>query len=109
MCNLRWLKTFACIVASKEETRFVNYLIIHHKVADFDSWKSGYDAHAAARQQAGLTEKYLLRSIQDRNEVLILYEIANLEAAKEFVNSSDLRVAMEKGGVLGHPKFYLLT
>jgi hypothetical protein len=31
----------------------VNYLIIHHKVADFDSWKSGYDAHAMARQQVG--------------------------------------------------------
>jgi hypothetical protein len=68
----------------------VNYLLIRHKVADFESWKSGYDAHLVARQQAGLTEKHLLRNIEDRNEVLLLFEVANLDAAKRF---ADLRFA----------------
>ena len=87
----------------------MNYLLIRHKVADFDGWKSGYDAHAVARQQAGLTEKYFLRSIADRNEILLFYEVANLDAAKRFVESSDLRVAMQKGGVIDQPDFYLLS
>jgi hypothetical protein len=87
----------------------VNYLLIRHKVADFESWKSGYDAHLVARQQAGLTEKHLLRNIEDRNEVLLLFEVANLDAAKRFAESSDLRVAMQKGGVIDQPNFYLLS
>jgi hypothetical protein len=87
----------------------VNYLLIRHKVADFDSWKSGYDAHIGARQQAGLTEKHFLRSIEDHNEIFLLYEVANLTAAKRFVESSDLRVAMQKGGVIDQPNFYLLS
>jgi hypothetical protein len=87
----------------------VNYLLIRHKVADFESWKSGYDAHLVARQQAGLTEKHLLRNIEDRNEVLLLFEVANLDAAKRCAESSDLRVAMQKGGVIDQPNFYLLS
>ena len=29
------------------------YLMVRHRVADFDQWKAAFDAHQAARAEAG--------------------------------------------------------
>jgi hypothetical protein len=44
-------------------------MLVRHKVADFAKWKAVYDAHASAREKAGLKEEHLLRSIDNPNEV----------------------------------------
>jgi hypothetical protein len=41
------------------------YLLIHHKVENFDTWKSAHDQHRHARDEAGLTELHLLRNAAD--------------------------------------------
>jgi hypothetical protein len=87
----------------------MRYLLVRHKVAEFDQWKSAYDAHLAAREKAGLKEEHLLRNIDDPNEVLILFEVADLQKAREFVDGSDLRAAMEKAGVVDKPDIYHLA
>ena len=67
-----------------------NYLLVRHKVADFVVWKPGYDAHLPKRTEAGLTEKYLLKGADDPNEVVALFEAADLGRAKVFAESADL-------------------
>jgi hypothetical protein len=52
----------------------VPYLLVRHKVTDFSTWKAAYDAHLPARQKAGLKQEHLLRSIDDPNEVILLFE-----------------------------------
>jgi len=47
------------------------HLLVRQKVADFGHWKSVYDARQSAREMAGVREKYLLRNIENRNEVVI--------------------------------------
>ena len=51
----------------------MNYIMIRHKVADFAAWKPAYDAHASARENAGLKEEHLLRSIDNPNEVVCFF------------------------------------
>ena len=63
------------------------HLLIHHKVADFAKWKATYDAHAGTRQSAGLTELHSLRSLDDRNDVVILFTVADLDKAKALASS----------------------
>lgn len=46
-----------------------SYLIVRHKVRDFAFGKAAYDAGLPKREEAGLTEKYLLRGADDPNEV----------------------------------------
>ena len=53
------------------------FMLIRSKVRDFKTWKTAYDAHQAVRIDAGLTEKYLLRSADDANEIVILFEWAH--------------------------------
>ena len=87
----------------------MRYLLVRHRVAEFDQWKSVYDAHLPARQKAGLKEVHLLRNIDDPNEVLLLFEAEDLQKAREFVDGSDLRAIMEKAGVVDKPDIYHLA
>ena len=65
------------------------YVLVRHKVADFSKWKPAYDAHLPARQKANLKEEHLLRNTDNPNEVILLFEAADLQKAKEFAGSSD--------------------
>ena len=85
------------------------FLLIRHKVRDFSEWKRGYDAHLSNRAAAGLNEKHLLRSSTDPNEVIILFEAQDLNRAKAFAESADLRETMQKVGVLDKPDLYFLN
>ena len=85
------------------------YVMIRHKVADFAKWKFAYDAHAAARQSAGLNEKHLLRNIDNPNEVVLLYTAEDLKKAQAFAASSDLREAIQRAGVVEKPDVYFFS
>jgi len=86
----------------------MNYLLVRHKVADFAKWKPVYDAHAPARANAGLKEEHLLRNIDNLNEVILLFSAAELDKAKAFAGSADLREAMQKAGVSDKPDVWFL-
>ena len=87
----------------------MDYLMIRHKVKDFKKWKAAYDAHGAAREEAGLKERCLLRNNKSRNDVFILFQASNLARAKTFCASADLRAAMKKAGVTGKPELSILA
>ena len=87
----------------------MTHLLVRHNVADFAKWKPVYDAHLAARQQAGLREKNLLRSVDNPNEVVLLFEAEDLKKAQAFTESSDLLEAMKKAGVVGKAEILFLS
>ena len=87
----------------------MNYILIHHKVTNFEKWKDAYDAHFLARATAGLKEEHLLHNVDDHNEVVVLFSTQDLNLAKEFAASSDLRDAMQKAGVIDKPDVYFLN
>jgi hypothetical protein len=86
----------------------MKYLIIRHPVADFARWKPHYDAHAGARDAAGLVEKELLHDVNDPNHLVLLFEANDLAKAKELVESDSIKEAMREGGVIGKPEFFFL-
>lgn len=85
------------------------YLLVRHNVADYATWKTGYDAHAPARANAGLRELHLLRSIDNENEVVVLFAAEDVEKARAFAASQDLRETMQRVGVVGKPDIYFLN
>ena len=86
----------------------MNYVLIRHKVADFAKWKPVYDAHLSARQKARLKEEHLFRNADDPNEVLLLFSAEDIDKAKAFIASDDVRQTMEKAGVSDTPDVYFL-
>ncbi len=85
-----------------------SFMLVRHKVKDFSESKRGYDAHPPVRKEAGLAEKRLLHGAQDPNEVIVLYEARDLDRAKAFAESRDLKDTMKKAGVLDKPDIYFL-
>lgn len=85
------------------------FMLVRHKVKNFTTWKEGYDAHAPKRAEAGLTEKYLLRSTSAPNEIFILFEAQDIDRARAFAESADLREAMQAVGVIDKPDIYFLN
>ena len=86
-----------------------HYMVVRHKIRDYSVWKPGYDEHRAKRIGAGLTDKYLLRSDDDPNEVIAFFEAEDLARAKAFAQSKDLKETMQKAGVVDQPDIYFLN
>ena len=86
----------------------MNYGLVRRKVEDFSKWKAVYDTYLPARQKAGLKEKHVLHNLDDPNEVITLFELEDVQKAREFFESADLRAMMQQGGTADKPDFYLL-
>jgi len=87
----------------------MNYGLVRRKVADFSKWKAVYDSNEPTRQKAGVKEKYVLRSVDDPNEVFTLFELEDVQKAREFFESAALRTGMQQAGTVDKPDFYLLS
>lgn len=83
-------------------------ILIRHKVQDYAAWKLAFDEHGTARQAAGSKGGHLFRNSDDPNELIAIFEWDDLDKARRFVQSDDLRQAMERAGVADEPDVYFL-
>ena len=84
------------------------YILVRHKVADYARWKPIFDEHGAMRKAGGCKGGQLFRSATDPNELVILLQWDDLEKARQFVQSQDLREAMQRAGVVDKPDIFFL-
>lgn len=85
------------------------YMLVRHKVADFSAWKRVFDSHRAAQRKAGLRVERVLHNLDDPNEVVLLFEVTDLEKARGFVNSPEVPEAKGQSGVVDAPDIYFLS
>jgi hypothetical protein len=83
-------------------------MIIRHKLKDYGKWRPEFDKHFAKQKAAGLSNPRVLRSSDDANEIVIIFDTADTKKAKEFATSSDLKETMAKAGVIDVPTMYFL-
>jgi heme-degrading monooxygenase HmoA len=86
----------------------MSYLLVRHKVADYEQWKSVFDAFIETRRAGGEKSYQILCVDGDPNNLVLLFEWESLEKAHAFIESAALRDAMKKGGVAGTPDVYYL-
>lgn len=84
------------------------YVLVVHKVQDYDRWRPYFDSDKPRQQDAGLTVRHVLRGADDPQEVVILFEAEDLGRAREMAGSEDLRKIMQEAGVLGPPAMHFL-
>ena len=95
--------------ASNIVTTPTNMLVILHKVANFDKWKTLYDGHDTARVANGLHNYVIGRGVEDSNNVLVALKMDDVDKAKAFANNPSLKQTMQKGGVQGKPQVSFIT
>jgi heme-degrading monooxygenase HmoA len=84
-------------------------VLIHHEVADYMAWKAVFDSNLDWRHEHGERSCRVFRSAGNVNEVTLLFEWENLETARAFVASDELKAKMARAGVKGAPRVDFLA
>jgi len=78
-------------------------LTLHFKVKDFKAWRTAYHGNEKSRLSAGITNGRVFHSADDPNDVVVLQDVSDVAKARTWLDSEDLKTAMQKSGVLGSP------
>lgn len=81
-------------------------LMVTHKVTDWDVWNKAFDEHLQARMDAGLIDRVVAYTIGNNHSVTLVFAVTDMDKAKAFMNSEDLKNKMKEAGVDGPPTFF---
>jgi hypothetical protein len=80
--------------------------IVRHRVTNFESWKKIFESMIPVRAKYGWISHLVLRDASDPNMVTVINRVQNLQGAKEYGASAELREGMKNGGVQGPPDLF---
>ncbi len=84
------------------------HILVRHKVKDYEFWRKIYDAHRETGRKGGELSDRVFHSADDPNNLILFFEWDNIENARKFIESPDLKETMERAGVLEKPEIYFL-
>jgi len=84
-------------------------VIISYQVADFDAWKAVFDDNEQGRIDHGYLGHHINRAESDPNSLSIYLAVGDVDGAKAFVTSDDVKSLMEKAGIRSAPEFMWMT
>jgi quinol monooxygenase YgiN len=83
-------------------------LFVKHKVKDYNAWKKVFDGFVETRKASGEKNYQIFHPDNDPNNLLAIFDWDNLENAKKFAGSQELKGAMQNAGVIEKPEIYFL-
>ena len=84
-------------------------VVVRSRVADFDAWLAAFDSHQDVRRAAGILGHHINRAEKDPNDISIYMALSDIEKARAFAASDDLRERMQASGVISAPEFTYMT
>lgn len=78
-------------------------LIVRSHVADFEKWKAVFDAHEQNRRDHGMAGHHINQSADDPNRLTVYFPVSDLDRAKQYFGSDEVKAAMAEAGVMGPP------
>ena len=72
------------------------------------AWKSVFDSVSDLRRRNGEKSYQILREGNGSSELIALFEWDNLDNARRYAASPELKEAMERAGVIGKPEILFL-
>jgi hypothetical protein len=101
---------FFHVLRFNPDSKEKQWVVVTHKVKDFDAWVKGFDAEGSAtRASSGLIDVLLARGIDDSSIVHLVFDIKDMARAKARMRSPDLKKIMMDAGVVGAPKIEFYT
>ena len=83
-------------------------IITRHQVRDYDSWRPGFDSHEPARRAATIMNPRVYRNVDNPNDLTLTFDVADPDAASDFLESDDLRDKMKEVGVIERGQVHLI-
>ena len=85
------------------------HTLIHITVEDYAKWRPVFDEIGALRQKYGGQGGHVFRKAEAPNEIMVLMEWKDMEQARQYAASDELRAAMQRAGVQGRPTIHYLN
>ena len=83
-------------------------LFVHHKVKDYAVWRKVFDEVTSNRTQFGSTGHQVYRAPNDPNELFVITDWHDLDQARAYAQSPELKEAMQHAGVTSQPEVLFL-
>jgi quinol monooxygenase YgiN len=84
-------------------------LVVHLQVKDYAAFREVFDNATPTRTRFGSTGHKVFQSPSDPNEITIHSEWKNVDLAKVYAASNELKEAMKNAGVISQPGLTFLT
>lgn len=84
-------------------------VIAQFSVADFDAWKETFDSVEQVRRDAGIGGHHINRAEDDPNQLGIYMAVNDIDKARAFTESDQLKQIMRDAGVTSPPTFMWMT
>ena len=81
-------------------------MFIRHTVANYEAWRKVYDDFAPVQKAKGVTAQAVYQAADNPDDITVTHDFATDEAARAFVNSEELKSAMQNAGVAGPPTIW---
>jgi len=78
----------------------MTHLLCRNRVMDFSRWRAVFASHQTAHRNAGLQLVSLWRSVEEPNNIFFLFEVANMDQAREFIGDPEAAKAAQASGVI---------
>ncbi|UCH66248.1 MAG: hypothetical protein JSW63_03710 [Ignavibacterium sp.] len=85
------------------------HLFIKHKVADYTAWKKTFDEFVETRRAGGEKSFQILHPENEPNNLYLMFEWDSIANAQKFLDSSELKNAMQEAGVTEEPQISFLN
>ena len=101
---------FYHVIRFNAESKEKQWVLVTHKVKDFDAWLKVFDDEGTAnRAGQGLIDVVLARGIDDPNIVHLVFDIKDMSKAKASILSEEKKKLMMSAGVVGVPQIEFYT
>jgi len=84
-------------------------VIISHECKNYSDWRKVFDADEVNRSKAGFKSTGVFHSVENANKITIIGEAPSVEAINKFMSNPELKLTMERGGVIGMPDVKILS
>lgn len=82
----------------------MTYLLAKATVEDFDAWKSSFESNESIRTENGQRGYQTFRSLENRDEIVVLFDWDDQKDPRAFFKSEGMRKRMAEAGVQGVPE-----
>jgi quinol monooxygenase YgiN len=83
-------------------------LVMKHVVEDYAKWKTAFDDARETRRAAGEKTYQIFLTKDEPRKLTLLFEWHDLDRAREYFGSEELRTAMKRAGVVGQAEVHFL-
>lgn len=78
--------------------------ILSHRVADFDTWLTGYDAVGQLQKSKGIIGQAANRSLDDPSLAIVFHQAESFDTLRSFLADPEVQSTMKAVGVISEPE-----